>query len=300
MNVSPSVLVRSPLSTRLQVACVVAAACLGLAYAGEGDHSGEGTSPQAPPAVPPTPQRAGATQDSSVIAAYLRAQGFDPLHQVLAQQDAYYAIYTENTTTDERHLLFLRVQLDSVVSLLDPIEVGFRGHPNETRWVGLRGEEIDGLLITYNNLFEGLIGTVIFELVSDTLRRIYVNPRDSCRPAELRDLDGDGNAELVSYVEDPLGGDDCTSNCHLDLWSQFYMMPEWIRIQRWNGEEWVTVEREFPAFYRELADTLQAIDRWLRGGPGSDRCSQAGWIRGEKRDYFARLAARALEVAAAR
>jgi hypothetical protein len=49
-----------------------------------------------------------------------------------------------------------------------------------------------------------------------------------------------------------------------------------------------------------IAETYQRIDEVLRGGPGSDYCPYADWLRGEKRDYFARLAARALEIATAR
>jgi hypothetical protein len=295
MYLSPSMLFRSSFSIRLQLACVVAAACVCLACSGEPRDAGDEPSAEAQAPTPPTPQQTRATHDSSAIAGFLREFNYTVV-SFLAEEERYYAALAADTTSAERYLLFMRVQSDSVAFLLDPIGLGWAGPPRVTSWVRLRGAEIDGVLISFDDIVEASVATLVYELSDDHLTRIYTDHR-VCRPAELRDLDIDGVPELVSYVEDPLNGRDCARSCYLALLSKFDVLPAWVRIQRWDGETWIPVEREFPAFYHELADTLQTIDRWLRGGPGADWCPYDSWLRGERRDHFARLAKRALEVA---
>jgi hypothetical protein len=202
-------------------------------------------------------------------------------------------VVAEDTTTGGRYILLVRVQDDSVILLHEPMELGILPEP-DLRWLSLDRDGLNGVVMSIFDPFEA-VGTGIFELENDTLRRIYADG-NICQPAELRDVDGDWQLELVSYVEDPLDGQDCAHFCHIDLWGRFHMMPAWVRIQQWNGEEWVSVERKLPIYYRGLARRYQMMDRWLREGPGNERCLMASWVQ-ERPTFFSDLAARALEIA---
>lgn len=218
------------------------------------------------------------------------------LLKILATRGSYYAVSVEDTAASQPYVLLLQVRDDTITFLLNPIALEWFGLPDTGGWIALEGQEVNAVFLSFEDIVEGIVGTRVYGLAGDTLAQVY---RDGtvCRPAEFRDLDRDGRYELLSYIDDPLDGQFCAHPCHLVLLEKFDIVPAWVVVQRWNGEAWVLAEREFPDFYRDLAQRYTEVDEWLREGAGSGACPYADWLKGQQRDYFARLASRALAVA---
>ncbi|HWP37508.1 MAG TPA: hypothetical protein VNL18_08165 [Gemmatimonadales bacterium] len=159
------------------------------------------------------------------------------------------------------YLLPVSVQRDTVLALTEarPLD-GLP--PTKVAWVSLGSGDVDALLVTFDHRFEGVVGTLLLAIRGPRLEVVYRDEETSCQPAELRDIDGDGREELVSYVGDPSAGD-CGDDCHIDFWKRFTMTPAWVRVQRWDGSAWVTLEREVGSFYAELATMYEQMQQWL-------------------------------------
>jgi hypothetical protein len=160
----------------------------------------------------------------------------------------------------------------------------------------LGGTKVVGLQVTFADIMEGSIGTLVY--LFSTRRRLeiaYRDPADVCAPAELRDVDADGRPELLAYLADPSGGD-CGSPCHVDLWNRFHLPPAWVQVRRWTGKTFAPSEVGYASFYRNLAVRYDSVSRWLASGPGNERCSSAPWVS-QARDAFKKWAAKARTMA---
>lgn len=215
--------------------------------------------------------------DSLRIARYLNGQ-----HLTLVtfgdRGDGFYAVIARGDSAGtDLVLVALRLLSDSLIPLEHPLSVGEYG-PTLVRWVKLGGSEVDGLLITHDHRSEGIIGTAVYAITAGwKLRLSFADGSDVCKPAELRDLDADGKPELLSYPEDPSGGD-CTSDCHLELAERFQMNPSWVQVWKWTGVRWAPAERDFPQFYRDLARRYQELDSVITRGVEYDVCRRTPWL----------------------
>ena len=204
-----------------------------------------------------------------------------------------YAIVTHASATCASELLVVRVVRDSVV----PLQAGRQivgGGPTVMRWIPLRGLAGRALVTSFDNQTENVIGTVIFGDTGTGLSTIYADSGTACAPAEMRDLDGDGEPELISYREDPSGGD-CGEPCHIAIRERFRMAPAWVRIDSWDGKRWVPAERRHRAFYARLSRTYEAMDRWLTSGPSATACRDVYWLT--DRTFIRRWAQRSRSLA---
>jgi hypothetical protein len=217
-----------------------------------------------------------AALDSQAIARYLEERGYE-LSRITAHREQYFAVFGVTASTSSKYLITLRAAGDSFQLVGQPQEVG-DVFPDSVRLVALAGRGVDGLVVTFDNRLEGVIGTVVYEISDRSLRLIFRDGPDACAPAGLKDLDGDSTLELVSYTDDPSSGD-CGDPCHLDLWHRFKIVPGWIRIQRWTGDQWVNVEAKHASYYRDLADQYERVARWVGAGPDGERCRTARWLR---------------------
>lgn len=240
--------------------------------------AGSGIAPGEHPAKRDTPRNARASgQDSAAIERYLARRKYR-LDKVAARREGYYAVIATEVDGQARFLLPLRVQGDSVAPLHEPMPIE-EYDPQHVEWQALQSSTVDALLITDDLPAEGWVGTSMYRLDSK-LSLAYTDEDYTCRPAEMRDVDGDGKPELISYVEDPSQGD-CVSECHIDLEDQFDLEPAWVRIHRWTGRQWEPAERQFPSFYRSLADQYEQVDRWLANDPGGEVCRSMHWLQGK-------------------
>lgn len=125
---------------------------------------------------------------------------------------------------------------------------------------------------------EGWVWTTVYGDAGRGLSPIYSDQPKVCAPARLRDVDGDGDAELLSYQEDPASGD-CAEPCHEAIATRFGTVPAWVGMQNWDGRAWVSTERKHPAFYRAAAKTYRSMDAWLKQGGDSIPCAGVYWLR---------------------
>src|SRR5439155_14533598 len=157
-------------------------------------------------------------RDSQAIARYLEQRGYE-LSRITAHRDQYFAVFGVTASPSSKYLITLRTAGDSFQVVGQPQEVG-DAFPDSVRLVALAGRSVDGLVVTFDNRLEGVIGTAVYQISDRSLRLIFRDGRAACAPAELKDLDRDSTPELVSYTDDPSSGD-CGDPCHLDLWRRF-------------------------------------------------------------------------------
>jgi hypothetical protein len=188
-----------------------------------------------------------------------------------------FAVVTRPSATCGHDELVIRVVADSVSILQRTRDIG-GSEPNHIQWIHFHGLRGDALVLSFDSPVEGSVGTVMYGDTGDgSLSRIYTEEATTCAPAELRDLDGDGEPELISYQEDPSAGD-CDSPCHIAIKKHLNMIPAWLRVKRWDGKGWVGAERQHPAFYAELARRYEALDTWVRSDSSGAPCRSAYWF----------------------
>jgi len=234
--------------------------------------------------------------DSVAIGRYLAARDVI-LDKIAARRGTYYSLMARAAGDSRRALFNLRVCGDSIVLLNKAVDVGDYA-PTLVNWVTLRDSTVDGLLITYDTPLEGDVGTLVYSLHDSDLSLVFTDADGTCKPAELRDLNGDGHPELLVYSEDLAKGD-CTNLCHITLRDRFDMVPAWVEVRRWTGKQWVpATDGEYRAFYRGLAETYSQMASWLTTGSEHEHCQNMPWLRDA--EPFDQWAARARALALAR
>jgi hypothetical protein len=212
-------------------------------------------------------------------------------HRTIAQDDEFLAVVAEHVSAG-RTLLLLRVSGDSLIEIHSPWTLG-EYDPSLVRWLRLFGEDVDGVIITFDYPEVAEVGSVVFSVRSGQLVRTFVDASSTCRPAEIRDIDHDGQLELLSYVDDPAGGD-CATECHVVLKERFSVVPAWTQVYQWTGATWEITERNYSSFYDQLGETYQKIAQWLER-PESRVCQEAYWMK--NRSLFHDWATRARSIA---
>ena len=193
------------------------------------------------------------------------------VHGVLAQQGVFFAVLAEQDGT----LFVLAIRDSSKASFVgDPIAVG-EVEPAAAKWFALDGRGVTGLAVTMNDAVENTVGTALYAVKGARLVNIYADSLPTCRPAELRDLSGDGRLELLVYQEDP-AGNDCNDPCYVLIAAKLDMTPAWVGVLHWTGSAWEDVSAQFPAFYGALAVQLDSLGKWLTA-PQAQPCRES-WL----------------------
>ncbi len=215
----------------------------------------------------------GQASDSSSVLRYLKQTGCTPA-KIEPGDFHRFAVLTKSSPRCHKHLIVLQVERDSVrPEAIDDISCC---KPDVLRWTFLEGLRGRALIVSFNNPIEGAIGTFIYgDTAQGRLWKLYHNGKDSCAPAELRDMDGDGEPELISYHDDPSEGD-CDSDCHLAISERFHSPPNWIQVDRWNGRQWVPAGRR--DFYQNLASRYRDMDSWFSNDPTAAPCRNIYWM----------------------
>jgi len=165
--------------------------------------------------------------------------------------------------------------------------------PSRMEWTALAHLNGRAVQVSVDEPAEGRVWTTVFGDTGTGLAIIFSDQPRVCAPAELRDVDGDGDAELQSYEDDPASGD-CAEPCHEEISSRFGIIPAWVRIQNWNGRSWVGTETKHVTFYRALAKSYRAVDAWLKENGDSMPCAGVYWLRDAS--LFRRWAARSVSL----
>ena len=226
----------------------------------------------------------------------LHDRGFR-IDSVVAESGPYVAALVRRHSDQALHLVALRRDPSSVTLLHDP-EPMMEGYPpHRVDWLRLDDSGTVALLYTHDLPVEGVIGTVVYSVVSDSLARTFRSEPNECKPADVRDLDGDGHPELVIYTQDPSGGQ-CGSECHLELGERFGIGPQWAAVHRWTGTRWQLDEAAFPGFYADLATRYRSVQQWLDGADAAAtrHCTTPRWMR--NKSMFRAWAQRAEEIVA--
>lgn len=204
--------------------------------------------------------------DSQAVADFLSRRGLT-LGRVVAANAALYALIVSRPPETDLLLSVIRVR-DGVVHPVGKVLSVGQYYPTSATWIALDGREKNALVYTDDYPAEGWVGTMVFRVQGDSLGLVYREPDDTCHPAELRDLDGDGRYELLAYVADPAGGD-CGNECYLDLREHGRMIPSWVEVHAWNGDRWQKTERPVGEFYRGLAERYGRTATWVESSAGA-------------------------------
>jgi hypothetical protein len=149
-------------------------------------------------------------QDSQAVANFLSRSGLT-IGRVVAANAGSYALIVSRPPEPDLLLAVIRVRDGAVHTVGRALSVG-QYYPTRATWIALDGRNMNALVYTDDHPAEGWVGTMVFRVEGDSLRLVYHDPDNTCQPAELRDLDGDGRHELLAYVADPAGGD-CGNEC---------------------------------------------------------------------------------------
>ncbi|HEY0021623.1 MAG TPA: hypothetical protein VGB24_01905 [Longimicrobium sp.] len=171
--------------------------------------------------------RQSAERGDTSVAGFLRAHGFR-LDSVVAERESYLAALGRRASDDAVHLFALR-RPGPALRLLGAPEAMMENYaPQRIGFLSLGGSGTDAFFYTHDIPVEGVIGTAVYAIQADSMVMTYGSEEDNeCRPAAIRDVNGDGRMELVTYTRDPSDGD-CGSECHLDIDEQFGMGPQWV------------------------------------------------------------------------
>lgn len=247
---------------------------------------------------------ASARVNPSPLRKFLSERGYS-LDSIAAERGPYVAALAQNQRDGKLYLLPLRQSDGTYLLLGGPDEMMEGYHPQRVEWLSLNGGPVDAFLYTHDIAGEGIVGTAIYAVREDSLSLLH-QPKDyECRPAVLRDVDGDSRPELLEFTDDPSQGD-CGSPCHFAFNEKFGMGPHWVSIYRWTGERWERAEGAYPEFYTQLADRYRQIHRWLHQNteiegenPAPAQCLRTRWIR-EDPQLFHAWAERASAIASSR
>lgn len=227
---------------------------------------------------------ASMSANSSPLRRFLSERGYH-LDSIAAERGPYIAALAQNERDGKLYLFPLRQTEGSFILLGGPDEMMEGYRPQRVEWLSLNNGPVDAFMYTHDIIGEGVIGTAIYAVRQDSLWLLHQPKGYECRPAVLRDVDGDGRPELLEFTEDPSRGD-CGSLCHFALDGKFGMGPHWVTIYRWTGERWERAEEAYPEFYAQLAARYRMIHRWLHQNTGAegdhhipDECLNIPWIR---------------------
>lgn len=246
---------------------------------------GPGNAPQA--GVPQGP-----VTDTLGISSALAEDGSSLVRLLATTEDGFVALAAERD--DQVFFLVLRKAGDRYLRL--GAERMFEDvAPSRAEWIVLpSGERI----VSYMHQFPtaGLVGTIIRRVEGDSLRPVFLEPGEVCRPSRVRDVDGDGVPEIEAYSES-LAGTDCTHRCSFELEERFPHGGHWVTLR--SIRDATDVSGAHPGYYGDLAEYYSEVLAWM----GSDEADARGcgptdapWLRstrGTLSEWISR--ARALE-----
>jgi len=235
--------------------------------------------------------------DRIQLTRLMRSRGY-AFAEIMAESGAYYAVYGKEVESDRDVLMVIERQRDSL-AFVEHQPILFSPGPDvDVQWITVSPASGVMLKVTRDNSVEGPRITKLYRIVKRQLVKVYGDSLPTgCKPAEVRDLNGDGSLELISYVDNP-SHQHCTNMCQFVMRQAFGMPVAWARISEWSDEQeqWVVSEQEFPSFYAELADLYDQLHAWvLDDEANKGLCGDVGWLR--KGEVFAEWAALARRLA---
>lgn len=240
-----------------------------------------------PEATTPTPDseqeptQSQQAVDSTAVVAYVEAQHYK-FERILVARSNHFAVIVSRGF-DQGAMLLLHDEGDSVSQLAEPTRLGrmglaYLGPPAWGQWIGSLDQDPDTFIVSWYAPHDGEIGSTVMARHGGGFVSVFEDDIDACYPAEQKDVDGDGESEWVTYVDD-LTPDDSPYEwacrdvvCRRDL-QRFELVPAWVGIMRRVGDDWVNVESEYPKFYSELAERYDRAAEFAAGQPtGSLGC----------------------------
>ncbi len=213
------------------------------------------------------------------IGPFLRVRSLE-LVRVLARSGSCLAVEVRLTTDDTRYVIALTTEADSVATIREPIELMELGpwdHVHEAEWMSHESDAAVFLRITFDNPVEKPVGTHLYRMYEGQLIDSFHDSDDVCTPAELRDVNADGQLDLISWGEDPTPGD-CSLECEIHIRS-LGVSVAWPTVHRWSNDHWIAAESDYTEFYKEIATRYDDVLEELPPMRGS-ACAYAGWTDG--------------------
>lgn len=192
------------------------------------------------------------------ISEFLHAHHF-VLDTVLADHDSVFTLVAKKDTSVE--LVTLRRIGGKLVIAGRPTTLGPYGLPS-VRFARLA----DATLVrvtTFDDLAEGIIGTEIAAIHDSTVRRLFADGTNACRPADAVYSDRSTLTGIVAYYEYPFG-EDCMHSCAFEMRNRLGLEPAWTELLIWDGMGFQQ-SKKASSFYQRAAkkyrDAAIAIDR---------------------------------------
>lgn len=204
----------------------------------------------------PIDHRTSATfEDAALPDGMLLDSVLDTLHER--------AIAVATAPNREAYVVVWDFGRDSATLIQPPIGIG-NILPNRAEWRRDEGFERPTFSLVHNYPTRGVVGTQIWQVVEGRLDLVY---RDEavCKPAQLRDVNGDAKVELIAFRGDTMNANEGCYHflCYEAAEQRFGVPPVWIAIYAWNGHSWNPKEREYATFYADLANKYSKAHQWL-------------------------------------
>lgn len=223
--------------------------------------------------------------DTIRLRRFLAAHGYT-LERVIASSGLRHAVIG-TARGRKRSLLLVQVDENAGLLLHEPIAIG-PFTPSFARWFEIVGSSRPAFIYTVDYPSEGVVRSEILAS-PDTLYRVVYSDVETCKAAEIRDVDGDGEVELLAYSDQPPNAM-CISECHIDLEERFGLPMAWVEVRRWNGQAWEPVTDGVAAYYSKLAELYERAAQWAEESPA--------WTCGPKgAEFLRRWASRAKSLA---
>lgn len=209
----------------------------------------------------------------SVVARFARQQGWILL-RILATHDSVALIGVRSADSTGAAVVAVRRSGGGIARIGTAIPLEFYEPFPSAMWFELGPRSPLGLSTTYFAPVEGVMWTGVYVVQGGELKRTFGDAGGTCKPAELRDVNGDGIVEVVSYTESSMDFA-CDDECLETLRRVADVEPAWVEILQWSGASWEP-SRSIPAdFWRSLAQKYAGAVAVIDSGSAPE-CSARG------------------------
>lgn len=181
---------------------------------------------------------------------------------IRSQSPSLFAVEVRRPRDDAR-LLFVYSRTSSGFVHIGQFEMGADGLYPTVKFFTVKFSETtpslaESVFLSFDHAAEGVVGSQAFVVRGQQLTQTFRDSAYVCRPAELKDVNRDGMAEIVRYGIS-LDQSDCESTCSVMLREDAGVEPAWAEVLSWNGQQWSAAgEPVSTTFYADMAQRYRA------------------------------------------
>lgn len=205
--------------------------------------------------------QAGALSDAA-LSEWLEPYAFG-LDEVMSRSPAGAALLLHRLQTREPFFAVVGIKGGEVAWLLEP-EPAQMTKPDRVEWLDVGH---GSMALYYRRWLAEVPLTTVYVLTGAELIRTYEDRPLTCEAADARDLDGDGDYELIVWVEEITPTAACDEAIAWRPVEETGAPLAWSEVLEWNGDAWIWPNLGYEEFFLARRVTLEEQELWVR-----DRC----------------------------